>query len=1532
MAFDFQAAGEFQLVEADGVNIQARTAKQGSGASVIDRLAFELGDHVVEIEPASARLRIDGELVGLISGNMFDLGDGASIVRTGNAYNFAWPGEGLRPSLQTSGNFISYQIAPDRHPQGLLGDADGDPNNDLMLGDGTRLPATSSPSAIHGAFADSWRITDEESLFTYGPGESTDTFTDRTFPETVISIGDYSDEVLAEATAHCTDAGVPDGRPFENCLLDWAVTRDQAFVEAAADDDIPSIEPGARQVGADSVVTESFEASVAPNFSSPKYGTGAGTGRFAGPFGRDGRYSASVSMLPGHDSATVQFDLITVGTWPTDGSSPVTITINGSTAWTGDVVSRTPTAQGTTPGGQPYAVYPLSVTVPHSDEQLTIGVSALLPQLGANRAFGVDNLRAALDLVPEQSFDVSLPFQAPTGSAPGSGNLETIGSEDEYRFALETAGAVQVDVRNCSGSLASSVSWTLAKATDGETVATGGCASKRSPVLAVGSYELSFTNRGRVGTYEVAAVKVPDPQRFSVTVPVVASNGFPAQGAGNLETTASEDGYEFSTPVTGGVIVDLSGCSSALGTVSWRLVDTASVVAVASGASCDSALIPNLTAGRYRLEVTSNGRTGTYVVGLDTQPAPQEFAVSLPALIQDGSPAGAGNLETTASQDVYSFQTSVVSGLQIDLSTCSSSLSAINWRLVNEAGSTIQTSGDYATCSSRLAPNVPAGRYTLVVSRQGRRGTYRLGVLSQPPPQTFQVMPPVSISNGSPAAGAGNLETTASEDLYAFTTTASGTVQMSFSECSSSLTDGAVEWSLVRTSTGATVSSSGSYFYCSSTDRALRTVRDVPADTYQVRVSRNGSKGTYKLRLLAEAPQRFDVSLPASIADGSPAAGAGNLETTASQDIYRFDMSAAGNLLIDVSNCPSSLYTGVHWKLINEADSNVQATPRNYQTCSGELVREVPAGQYRLEVSNDSQSGTYQLGLSYQPPPDRFEVSLPTTISDGSPAAGAGNMETTSSEDIYTFEASTAGGLQIDLSSCSSASSRVRWTLISESGPSFYDSSNYVGCSSELVKNVPAGRYRLTVSDPGHTGTYRLAVFSAPPPQTFQVTSPASIADGSPSAGAGNLETTASEDRYQFTLPATGIVSLSFSECTSSLSTRGVDWRLVDDTGQTIRAPSQYTCGYTYTLPDIRGGTYQARVSRNGYTGTYKMGLVAEAPQKFDVSLPASIADGSPAAGAGNLETIVSQDVYSFETSTPGGLQLNFSSCASTLPSVNWKLINSAGTTIESLTDNCGKTFVPDVPPGRYKLEVTKPRNSGTYKLNLLLQPLFDVVPPVTISNGSPGPGAGNLETTEAEDHYRFTSASGGAIQLDFSECGSTLRTVNWKLVNEAGTTIKSATADCGSTRVPDVPAGTYRVIVSASVYAGTYKLKITAEPPQVFDVALPISISNGSPAPGAGNLETTTSRDDYRFTTTASGNVQLTFSECAGLPTGGTVTWTLVNAATAAAVSPKKTDCGSTTVPNVPAGAYRVIVSRVGVSDLLLPLETGTYKLRLTT
>ncbi len=69
------------------------------------------------------------------------------------------------------------------HIVGLLGKADDEPSNDIVTRNGVQLTYPDPPLHVYPTFADSWRISQAESLFDYEPGETTETFTDRTYPD-----------------------------------------------------------------------------------------------------------------------------------------------------------------------------------------------------------------------------------------------------------------------------------------------------------------------------------------------------------------------------------------------------------------------------------------------------------------------------------------------------------------------------------------------------------------------------------------------------------------------------------------------------------------------------------------------------------------------------------------------------------------------------------------------------------------------------------------------------------------------------------------------------------------------------------------------------------------------------------------------------------------------------------------------------------------------------------------------------------------------------------------------------------------------------------------------------------------------------------------------------------------------------------------------------------------------------------------------------------------------------------------------------
>ena len=283
-------------------------------------------------------------------------------------------------------------------------------------------------------------------------------------------------------------------------------------------------------------------------------------------------------------------------------------------------------------------------------------------------------------------------------------------------------------------------------------------------------------------------------------------------------------------------------------------------------------------------------------------------------------------------------------------------------------------------------------------------------------------------------------------------------------------------------------------------------------------------------------PQNFAVTLPEEVSDGAPSAGAGNIEKPFAEDIYTFTLAQAGNVQVDISDCSDSL-SWVHYKLVSVSS---EATVSEGWSCWSQMVEDMPAGDYQLSVTNPRDSGTYHLDIGLQPAAQSFALSLPKTVSNGDPTTGAGNLETTSSEDDYTFATTGASTVTLELSECASTlGSGVRYELI-DTGDDHTIKTGTLSCGgyAAQLRNIIAGSYKLVVTNNGKKGTYELDI-DAVEPQTFVSALPFAISDGVPSAGAGNLETGGSEDVYTFTTTATGNLQIDISDCDRSLSGLG---------------------------------------------------------------------------------------------------------------------------------------------------------------------------------------------------------------------------------------------------------------------------------------------------------------------------------------------------------------------------------------------------------
>jgi hypothetical protein len=252
-----QAVGELVLVEpVAGANtglpdlvVQARQRPLGPSrkVSVNSAVAVRVGaDRVtLTLEPGGVIVRHEGRVVASERGRR-SLPDGGTVERGQSSRRWApdsvwvtWPdGSAVQVDpIGASGLRLAVRLSAGRQGavRGLLGNFDGSQDGDLVTRDGAPITDLEDRTQLYERLVESWRVSDEESLFDYGPGENTGTFTDRSFPDAVVTAEDLAPEARERAAAVCGFAGVVDSSLLEDCVLDVAVSGIAAFAAVAGE-------------------------------------------------------------------------------------------------------------------------------------------------------------------------------------------------------------------------------------------------------------------------------------------------------------------------------------------------------------------------------------------------------------------------------------------------------------------------------------------------------------------------------------------------------------------------------------------------------------------------------------------------------------------------------------------------------------------------------------------------------------------------------------------------------------------------------------------------------------------------------------------------------------------------------------------------------------------------------------------------------------------------------------------------------------------------------------------------------------------------------------------------------------------------------------------------------------------------------------------------------------------------------------------------------------------------------------------------
>lgn len=254
--YSFQTVGEFVLAKNDAgtMEVQSRQKAMSEDFSLNTAVAMNVsGDRVclyaedVPDGDQSTPIRLNGTPVH-IGNKPYFLPNGGTISLTGGKYLIDWPtGETVVADFSRNNEMdfinITVQIidcAKDTFT-GLLGNSNNVERDDFEVGGNQTAVASifidKGPAGeiaeeiererqmyLSREFAENFRITMSTTLFDYGLGLSTLSYTDRSFPKYHRSLRDINVADRDVAKRNCERAGIS-GRDLDGCIFD------QAFVK-----------------------------------------------------------------------------------------------------------------------------------------------------------------------------------------------------------------------------------------------------------------------------------------------------------------------------------------------------------------------------------------------------------------------------------------------------------------------------------------------------------------------------------------------------------------------------------------------------------------------------------------------------------------------------------------------------------------------------------------------------------------------------------------------------------------------------------------------------------------------------------------------------------------------------------------------------------------------------------------------------------------------------------------------------------------------------------------------------------------------------------------------------------------------------------------------------------------------------------------------------------------------------------------------------------------------------------------------------
>ena len=255
--YSFQAIGDYVLTRSiiDDFEVQVRYTPgqtEGRDWSGINALAMMVNGDKVELYSrgqSQVDIYVNEVLQSLSVTDSLKLEGGGRLQRGGAEITVLWQdgtklvfdANSLSPDL-AMGSSVNIQFSPPRLEtiEGLLGNNNDDPTDDLKIRDGIVLNDPTQGELYTGGFRDSWSIYHGASASLFSQG--IDPY-DSSYPNTYITLDGFSDEEVLAAMEICAQAGIIDGNILYGCILDVLITGDPNWANASINVDpyLPSL-------------------------------------------------------------------------------------------------------------------------------------------------------------------------------------------------------------------------------------------------------------------------------------------------------------------------------------------------------------------------------------------------------------------------------------------------------------------------------------------------------------------------------------------------------------------------------------------------------------------------------------------------------------------------------------------------------------------------------------------------------------------------------------------------------------------------------------------------------------------------------------------------------------------------------------------------------------------------------------------------------------------------------------------------------------------------------------------------------------------------------------------------------------------------------------------------------------------------------------------------------------------------------------------------------------------------------------------